>query len=132
MQKLIRCPLPFVALLALAACAAGGAPAELVSADNVAIGERAMVDGPIVEPVAVIEDSRCPADVTCAWAGRIRVEMIWHRGNGAKQRFIAELDEPTPLADGQFTLDAVRPDRHSGREIAHADYRFSMRFAGGL
>lgn len=32
---------------------------------NARIGEAVYVDGPIIKPIAVLEDSRCPADVDC-------------------------------------------------------------------
>ena len=68
----------------------------------------------------------------CVWAGRVRVKMLWHRGIGEKQPFDVTLGEPAQLADGQFTLDSVRPDRRTDVTLKPADYRFSFRFAGGL
>jgi hypothetical protein len=129
MQNVAR--LAFPAAIALSACATtAGAP--LPDGSNVALGQKAYVDGPIVEPIAVIEDSRCPMNARCIWAGRVRVQMLWHRGNGDKQPFEATLGEPTPLADGQFTLESVRPERRTDVTLKPADYRFSFRFAGGL
>jgi hypothetical protein len=119
------------ALLALSACATTrGAP--LADGSNVAIGQKAYVDGPIVQPVEVVEDSRCPMNARCVWAGRVRVKMLWIRGNGEKQPFEATLGEPVQLADGQFTLESVRPEKMTNVTIKPGDYRFSFRFAGGL
>ncbi len=132
MQKII--PLAAIALpsvLLFSACATtAGAP--LADGSDVALGQKAFVDGPIVEPVAIVEDSRCPMNARCVWAGRVRVKMLWHRGNGEKQPFDVTLGEPTPLADGQFTLESVRPERRTDVTLRSADYRFSFRFAGGL
>ena len=87
------------AALALAACAhAAGGPgpapapqsplARQILADNArldgelraegvvaaGIGETADLGGGLtVRPLEVIEDSRCPANVTCVWAGRLRL-----------------------------------------------------------
>ena len=58
--------------------------------------------------------------------------MLWHRGNGEKQPFEVTPGEPTHLADGQFTLESVRPERRTDVTLKSADYRFSFRFAGGL
>src|SRR3546814_12425747 len=79
--------LSFVAIpaLALSACAAAGQQTPLPDGSHVAIGQRAYVDGPIVQPVAVIEDSRCPATVRCVWAGQVRVKMLWIRPTGQNQ-----------------------------------------------
>ncbi|MGH6632041.1 hypothetical protein [Sphingopyxis sp.] len=119
------------AALALSACATTrGAP--LPDGSDVALGQKAYVDGPLVQPVEVLEDSRCPMNARCVWAGRVRVKMVWIRGNGEKQPFEATLGEPVQLADGQFTLESVRPEKRTDVTIKPADYRFSFRFAGGL
>ena len=47
------------AAFALSACATtAGAP--LPGGSDVALGQKAYVDGPLVQPVEVVEDSRCP------------------------------------------------------------------------
>ena len=118
------------AVLALSACATTrGAP--LPDGSNVALGQKAYVDGPIVQPIAVLEDSRCPMNARCVWAGRVHVKMVWIRGNGEKQPFEVTLGESTPLADGSITLESVRPDKMTNVKLKPADYRFSFRFAGG-
>ena len=119
------------AALALSACATTrGAP--LPDGSDVALGQKAYVDGPLVQPVEVLEDSRCPMNARCVWAGRVRVKMVWIRGNGEKQPFEATLGEPVQLADGQFTLESARPEKTTNVTIKPSDYRFSFRFAGGL
>jgi len=132
MQKIMRLGVLAISpSLLLAACATtAGAP--LPDGRHVALGQRAFVDGPIVEPVAVIEDSRCPLNARCIWAGRVRVKMLWHRGNGEKQAFEAVLGKPVQLADGQFALTSVRPEKRSDAAIRSEDYRFAFTFAGGL
>jgi len=132
MQKIIRLAalaLPFAILLS--ACATT-MDAPLADGRNVALGQKAFVDGPIVEPVTVVEDSRCPMNARCIWAGRVRVKMLWHRGNGEKQPFEVELGKPVHLADGAFTLTSVHPEKRSTAAIEAREYRFSFTFAGGL
>ena len=68
----------------------------------------------------------------CVWAGRVRVKMLWLRGNGEKQPFEVTLGEETQLADGKLSLESVRPVKMSNVTIMASDYRFSFRFAGGL
>ncbi|AMG74532.1 hypothetical protein [Sphingopyxis granuli] len=130
MQKLPS--LAVLPALALSACAATGQQAPLPDGSNVALGQRAYVDGPIVQPVEVLEDSRCPANVRCVHAGRVRVKMLWLRPTGEEQPFEVMLGGATPLADGSIRLLAVRPDRRTDTAIAPEDYRFSFRFDGGL
>ena len=58
--------------LALAACATTpAAPQDRIA--RAGLNERVYVDGPYVTPLAVIEDSRCPTDAQCIWAGRTRL-----------------------------------------------------------
>ena len=133
MQKMFRtATLSLVAVTAVSACAATREATALPDAANVAIGQRAYADGPLIQPVAVIEDSRCPVGVACVWAGRVRVKMLWLRPNGEAQPFEVVLGEPTPLADGTITLESVHPDKRPDRPIKPSDYRFAFRFMGGL
>lgn len=117
--------------LALSACAATGQQTPLQDGSSVAPGQKAYVDGPIVQPVEVLEDSRCPMNARCVWAGRVRVKMVWIRGNGEKQPFEVTLGESAPIADGSITLESVRPEKRTDVTIKPGDYRFSLRFAGG-
>ncbi|MGB3846133.1 hypothetical protein [Sphingopyxis sp. YF1] len=120
-----------VAALSLSACATTARETPLSDSRDVGLGERAFVDGPIVQPVEVLEDSRCPANARCIWAGRVRVKMLWLRPTGEKQPFEVTLGETTPLADGAIRLEAVRPEKATGSTIKPGDYRFSLRFDGG-
>ena len=133
MQNITRLAAPVVLVaLGVSACAATSTQTPLADASNVALGQRAYADGPIIQPVEVLEDSRCPMNARCVWAGRVRVKMLWIRGNGEKQPFEVTLGESTPLADGSIALESVRPGKMTNVELKPADYRFSFRFAGGL
>lgn len=121
-----------LAALALSACATVGQDTPLPDGSDVALGQSAYVDGPVVRPVEVIEDSRCPAGVQCVWAGRVRVKMVWLRPTGEEQPFAVTLGKSTPLADGTIRLLSVRPEKRTDRGISPEDYRFSFRFDGGL
>jgi len=133
MQNSPRLAAPIIlAAFAVSACATTSGGAPLADASNVALGQKAYADGPIIQPVEVIEDSRCPMNARCVWAGRVRVKMLWFRGNGEKLPFEITLGESTSIADGRITLESVRPDKMTNVELKPEDYRFSFRFAGGL
>lgn len=126
MMKISLAPL---AVLALAGCVtAGQAQAD---GSDVRLGQTAYVDGPKVRPVEILEDSRCPMNARCIWAGRVRLKMLWVRPSG-DQPFEMTLGEPHQLADGKITLTSVRPERVTNKQLEPSDYRFSFEFAGGL
>lgn len=107
--------------------------APLPDAHNIAIGQRAYADGPIIEVAQILEDSRCPQNARCVWAGRLRLKMIWHRGNGEAYPFELTLGKLTHIADGHIEIIAATPPRRAGAEgLKPADYRFSFRFNGGI
>lgn len=112
--------LPFLAMLA--ACASVATPGM---ADTAALGETIRLGELEVTPRTVIEDSRCPAGVTCVWAGRVvlRADV----SDGARRARDLILGEPIPAAGGTLMLSAVLPARRADTPIAPADYRF--RFA---
>lgn len=94
------------------------------------LGERTFVDGPAVTPLAVLEDSRCPADVQCVWAGQVRIRAMIHLGSGDVEHELAS-GKPIHVADGSLELVEVRPVPNSKAAIAPGDYRFGLRFMGG-
>ena len=98
---------------------------------NARIGQAVYVDGPIIKPIAVIEDSRCPAEVQCVWPGRVRIKALWMRADGPRELLLAS-DQPMAVADGLMTLSEVRPVRPRNGKIDASKYRFSLSFAGGL
>src|SRR3546814_10221521 len=73
-----------------------------------------------VQPVEVVEDSRCPMNARCVWAGRVRVKMLWLRGNGEKQSFEVTLGEETQLADGKFRSEEHTSELQSLMRISYA------------
>ena len=58
----------------------------------------------------VLEDSRCPADAICIWAGRARLKA-WLSVNGARRELELRTDTPQPLRVDGFELDvqALQP-----------------------
>jgi hypothetical protein len=117
--------------LALAACAT--VPAE--PSDGIAragLGERVYVDGPYVTPLEVLEDSRCPMNARCVWAGRTRLTVKIDLGSRSETREISS-EQPIQVADGQLSLVEVQPDLMAGEQpTPQKPYRFGFTFAGGI
>ena len=124
MKRLIFLTLPIL----LAACATTGR-ASLEGPAR--IGQTVRVDGPTVRPLAVIEDSRCPSDAVCVWAGRVIVRVVVRTGQG-KQEMELEMGQPMRVADGMLTLREVTPGRRHDQPLKPADYRFTFEFAGAF
>ncbi len=125
--------LAILAPLALAACAVAPAPAP-ASQDGIAragLNQRVYVDGPYVTPLKVLEDSRCPMNARCIWAGRTRLSIRIDLGSRSETREIAT-DTPIQVADGHLSLVEVQPDLMAGEQADPEQYRFGFRFAGGL
>jgi hypothetical protein len=115
-----------VAVSILAGCTAAG-PIE----GPVRLGQIASVDGPRVRPERVIEDSRCPTDVQCIWAGRlvVRVTVL---GGGWTRHLDLTLGTPVDVADGSLTLVTATPPRSTAEHHRTSPpYRFTFAFQGG-
>lgn len=96
------------------------------------IGQTVYVDGPKVTPLAVLEDSRCPMNARCVWAGQVRLSVRIALGARSEVREIIS-NKPIAVADGQLELVEVTPDRVAGTQPERPEpYRFGFTFAGGL
>lgn len=95
------------------------------------IDQTATVDGPQVTPLKVLEDSRCPRDVQCVAAGKLRITVRIGLGQRTELRDLT-LGEPKQVADGTLTLVEAWPDRKADDVIYPDEYRFGFKFAGGL
>ena len=72
----------------LSACATIPSAAPIRSDGLAAIGQSTRVGALVVTPQAVIEDSRCPINARCVWAGRL---VLSARIEGAGWRETAKL-----------------------------------------
>ncbi|HEY0163948.1 MAG TPA: hypothetical protein VGB39_01095 [Sphingomicrobium sp.] len=112
-----------LALLALAACATTP-DRRIANGPTAPLGETAVLDGVTVKPLEVIEDSRCPAQVQCVWAGRIRIRAeISHSGTRE-----LTLGEPAEVTGGTLSLVDVRPGKRAAEAIRPRDYQFTFTF----
>ncbi len=99
-------------VLLLAACTTTSMPRS--DGSDVALGQEAMVDGPVVKPIAVIEDSRCPMNARCVWAGQVRLSVRIATGKGTVVREKAVLGAGVILTRGTPVFDLVRETVHRG------------------
>ncbi len=95
------------------------------------LGQRVNLGGPKVTVLRVLEDSRCPMEARCVWAGQVRAEVRIELGSGTTVRELIS-NIPLPVADGALELVGVMPPTSTQRKIAPKDYRFALKFSGGL
>lgn len=127
---------PIAASLILSACAplsanGEGTAGSAAKEGPVGFGETAYVDGPHVTPLELLEDSRCPKEVNCVWAGQVRIKVRVTGGSWSKDLELVN-DKPVQVADGALTLIGVTPEKTQSKEDAQGDYRFTFGFQGGL
>jgi hypothetical protein len=101
--------------LALAAAACSHAPttpsAPIGTPFRIGVGQTLRLNGGLELGFdEVLEDSRCPADAVCVWAGRARLKA-WLSVNGARREIELQTDTPQPLrVDGfEFDVQALEP-----------------------
>lgn len=119
-----------IAALALAGCATGPGEAAAGPGDRDALAygglnQTIRVGDLTVRPLAVTEDSRCPANVACVWAGRVVLRL---RVSGMANE--QEISTIAPLAlpgGGRLELASVAPPRSSVRVGTAGPYRFGFR-----
>lgn len=78
-----------------------------------------------VRPLEVLEDSRCPQNARCVWAGRLRLRVTIE-GVGEREVTLDEVATQTPR--GAFALVAVSPGPWTDwPEGSRPPYRFGFR-----
>jgi hypothetical protein len=110
----------------MAAGCASAVPVE----GPVRLGQTAFVDGPKVRADRIVEDSRCPVDTECVWAGRMILRTTVFGGGWSRQVDL-ELGKAVQVADGTLELVSATPPQRSGGGGRGSAYRFTFRFRGG-
>jgi hypothetical protein len=121
--------------LALAGCSA--APArDLQSVDpgtEVTLAPGASVSlksGELkVRFVAVTEDSRCPRDVNCIWAGEVKVRLETRHSTNTATPVEVRAGDSTDSGGYRLTVVRVEPQPVSTTRIAPQDYRVTLTIA---
>ena len=114
-----------LALLTVAGCTTPTSEARSTASPTAGLGQHAYVESLRIRPLKVVEDSRCPINAVCVWAGRlvVRTEIA-----GSARAETVDLILGTPLALGgvKVTLVAAEPSKLAGAPTAPSDYRFTF------
>ncbi|MEO5705673.1 MAG: hypothetical protein ABIT10_05950 [Alteraurantiacibacter sp.] len=114
------------ALPLLAACATTPLARDAAPEGSlVALGQPVAVANVVLTPMRVTEDSRCPINARCVWAGRITVETRVD-GIGWRETLPMTLGEPAGTHGYVLNLVSAEPGRMAGEEQARPlAYRFA-------
>lgn len=92
---------------------------------EIKVGERVSVEGLKINFETVAEDSRCPVDVTCVWAGNAKVilKLSKTRKRAAQLKLNTGLEPRHLLYDGyDVKLVGISPSRKKAEKIKKSDY----------
>ncbi|MEL1250435.1 hypothetical protein [Aurantiacibacter gilvus] len=94
----------------------------------VALSQPVWTGRVVVTPIEVHEDSRCPINARCVWAGRAIV-LTRIDGAGWREQAYLTLGEPHEIRNTSVTLTSLEPGRTTDGPVRSADYRFT--YEGG-
>ncbi len=123
--------LALLAPVLLSACAVLPPPdttAPLPGGSAVALDQKVQVGEVVVTPLAVVEDSRCPINTRCVWAGRLVVRTrIDGDAGGERWSDTAELrlGETWGTHGKVVALVSGEPGKTTDRETRPEEYRFT-------
>ena len=80
----------------------------------------------VVTPIRIVEDSRCPINARCVWAGRLVVETRIAAG-GWRDTANITLGETYGTHGHVIALSEASPDKEAQRELQPGDYRLTYR-----
>ena len=96
----------------------------------VEIGRIASVGLLRVTPLAVLEDSRCPEDARCIWAGRLKIRAAISGSEGRRTVELV-LGKGYLVANGALTLETATPVPRTDAPTKPSNYRFGFTYAAG-
>lgn len=97
---------------------------------NIAVGQEARLQGSnvVIRFRGVTEDSRCPSDVQCVWAGNAVARFDLSGGALAEAALNTTLDPKSVVYSGYtMTLVGLKPTPRSGTKIPALDYVATLR-----
>jgi hypothetical protein len=131
MLKRFSLLIPLVLILVLTVGCTGTPNVKLDTEFALSIGQSARINSEsmVIKFIDVTEDSRCPKDVQCIWAGRVSCDIEITR-DGISNRII--LTQPAQTTGSGNTFEnylfdvKVSPYPETGKEITKKDYRLSL------
>ena len=104
------------------ACPSANATSTII---RTTLGQKMTGLNVTITPVEVTEDSRCPTDVQCIWAGTVKVRTKVWSGLGTSE-MLFELGTSMTTEAEEITLVDVSPAKVSRETIPDSSYRFTF------
>jgi hypothetical protein len=132
MYQLFKYSFVILAFIGLSAASAGPAKVLIDKEFSLGIGQTASIEGEklVIKFKAVLEDSRCPINVVCVWAGNGKVEFEILDIDGQNKTVILNTEEEpkaTTLKGHKLKLISLNPPRIDGVSISSGDYSVTLR-----
>ncbi len=89
------------------------------------IAQRVSAGDEYITVLEVLEDSRCPIDAECIWAGTVRLNVLLETKMGDSEQ-IFELGKSGSTEINRITLTRVDPHPQAGTQIDPGDYVFTF------
>jgi hypothetical protein len=121
---LMSLPAAIAAQSVAVATTSGGPHSRSSVSVTAAFGQPVRINRMVLRPIAIVQDSRCPANANCVWAGTLIVDFEAQGGT----RLRLEQSKPLPVAGGRLTLVGAQPQPIAGQAITPQQYRFQLRF----
>jgi len=86
------------------------------------IGAKGEAGGLAIKLNSVLDDSRCPKDVVCVWAGEAKVSVTLTTASKTETKIISTNDKPYLFDEYEVSIISVLPEPQSGREITQGAY----------
>jgi len=122
--------LPFFAGACLLSCELVTQP-ELNEDFRLAPGQTAVIAGADLAVTfrRVVDDSRCPSDVVCVWAGNGEVELSARTASDMTASIVLGTPSgPLEVVVGQYRIRVLGLDPYPGQSpIPQAEYRLQLR-----
>ena len=108
------------------ACAPSSSPGSAIGASGLTtLGQPTRVGRLRITPQAVVEDSRCPINARCVWAGRL-VLKTRIEGAGWRETVDLTLGQPYGIHGAGVALVSAEPGRMAGSVPAPAANLFGF------
>ena len=132
MYQLFKYSFVIMAFIGLSTASAGPAKVLIDKEFSLGIGQTASIEGEklVIKFKAVLEDSRCPINVVCVWAGNGKVEFEILDIDGQNKTVILNTEEEPKartLKGHKLKLISLNPPRIDGVSISSGDYSVTLR-----